>query len=76
MKNKLYNRSNYNSRHNYDKEDNNTVQVMYFNYKTYMNEVYKVKQTGTGADKIIPKDDSFNPPENMEGGFSRMLRSI
>ncbi len=76
MKNKPYNRSNYNSRHNYDKEDNNHIQVLYFNYKTYMNEVYKVKEMATGADKIIPKDDSFNPPENMEGGYSRMLRSI
>jgi len=75
-KNKSNNRSNYNSQHTYDKEDTNTVQVLYFNYKTYMNEVYKVKETGTGADKIIPRDDSFNPPENMEGGFSRMLRSI
>ena len=76
MKSKSNNRSNYNSSHSYDKEDTNTVQVIYFNYKTYMNEVYKVKETGTGADKIIPRDDSFNPPENMEGGFSRMLRSI
>jgi len=76
MKNKSYNRSNYNSRHSEDKEDNNTIQVLYFNYKTYMNEVYKVKEMATGADKIIPKDDSFNPPENMEGGYSRMLRSI
>jgi len=76
MKNKSNNRSNYNSRHSEDKEDNNTIQVLYFNYKTYMNEVYKVKETGTGADKIIPKDDSFNPPEDMEGGFSKMLRSI
>ena len=76
MKNKSTNRSNYNSNHAYDKEDNNTIQVLYFNYKTYMNEVYKVKETATGADKIIPKDDSFNPPEDMEGGFGRMLRSI
>ena len=76
MKNKSYNRSNYNSRHVYDKEDTNTIQVLYFNYKTYMNEVYKIKETGTGADKIIPKDDTFNPPENKEGGYSRMLRSI
>jgi len=76
MKNKSYNRSNYNSRYTDDKEDNNTIQVLYFNYKTYMNEVYKVKEMATGADKIIPKDDSFNPPENMEGGYSRMLRSI
>ena len=76
MKNKSYSRSNYNSRHNYDKEDNNNIQVLYFNYKTYMNEVYKIKETGTGADKIIPKDDTFNPPENKEGGYSRLLRSI
>ena len=76
MKNKSYNRSNYSSRHNYDKEDNNTIQVLYFNYKTYMNEVYKTKETATGGDKIILKDDTFNPPEGMEGGFGRMLRSI
>jgi len=76
MKNKSYSVSNYNSRHSIDKEDNNTIQVLYFNYKTYMNEVYKVKETATGSDKIIPKNDSFNPPENMEGGYSRLLRSI
>ena len=76
MKNKSYSRSNYNSRHSYDKEDNNTIQVIYFNYKTYMNEVYKIKETATGADKIIPRDDQYNPPENKEGGYSRMLRSI
>ena len=76
MKNKNYNRNNYNTRYSTDKEDNNTIQVLYFNYKTYMNEVYKIKETGTGADKIIPKDDQFNPPADMEGGFSRMLRSI
>ena len=76
MQNKNYNRSNYNSRHSYNKEDNNTIQVLYFNYKTYMNEVYKIKETGTGADKIIPKDDQFNPPEQKEGEYSRLLRAI
>jgi len=76
MKNKSYNRSNYNSRHSEDKEDNNTIQVLYFNYKTYMNEVYKVKETSSGAERIIPRDDQYNPPENMEGGYGRMLRSI
>ena len=76
MKNKSTNRSNYNSRHNYDKEDNNTIQVLYFNYKTYMNEVYKVKETATGGNKIIPRDDQYNPPEDKEGGYGRMLRSI
>jgi len=76
MKNKSFNKNNNSTRYSSDNEDNNTIQVLYFNYKTYMNEVYKVKETGSGADKIIPKDDSFNPPENMEGGFSKMLRSI
>ncbi len=76
VKNKNYNRNNYSTRYSKKKEDNNTIQVLYFNYKTYMNEVYKIKETGTGANKIIPKDDSFNPPEDMEGGFSKMLRSI
>jgi len=76
MKNKSYNRSNYNSRHSYDKEDNNTIQVLYFNYKTYMNEVYKVKETGTGAMKILPKDDNFNPPTDIEFKYSKLQRSI
>jgi len=76
MDNKSYNRNNYNTRYSAKKEDNNTIQVLYFNYKTYMNEVYKIKETGTGADKIIPKDDNFNPPENKEGGYSKLLRSI
>ena len=76
MKNKSTNRSNQNSRHSVDQEDNNTIQVVYFNYKTYMNEVYKVKETASGADKIIPKNDQYNPPEDKEGGYSRMLRSI
>jgi len=76
MKNKSNNRSNYNSTHSYNKEDNNTIQVIYFNWKTYMNEVYKVKETASGADKIIPRDDQYNPPADKEGGYGRMLRSI
>jgi len=76
MNNKNYSRNNNNTRYSAKKEDNNTIQVLYFNYKTYMNEVYKIKETGTGAEKIIPRDDSFDPPENKEGGYSRLLRSI
>ena len=41
-----------------------------------MNEVYKVKETGTGAMKIIPKDDSFNPPVDVEFNYSKLQRSI
>jgi len=76
MSNKSYNRSNYNNKHDFDKEDENTIQILYFNYKTFMNEVYKVKQTGSGGEKPIEKNDSFNPPDTMEGDYSRVSRSI
>ena len=56
--------------------DKNKVHVLYFNYKTHANEVYKLKKTGTGADKVIKKDDSFNPPADMEGEFSRLDRVL
>ena len=77
VKNKSHNvRSYNNATSNREKFDNNTVQVLYFNYKTYMNETYKVKETGSGADKILPKDDTFNPPEDMEGGFGKLQKSV
>ena len=73
---KSSNYNGYNRGYKKNRQDYNKVQVLYFDYKTYMNEVYKVKKTGTGADKIIPKNDSFNPPENLEGGYSKMMRQI
>jgi len=75
IKNRYYEKTNYNQGYNYAEQDNNKVQVLYFNYKTYMNEVYKVKETGTGADKILPKDDTFNPPEDSDN-FGKLHRSI
>jgi len=77
VKNKSYHKSNYhNSNYNLNEEDNNKVQVLYFNYKTYMNEVYKVKETSTGADKVLAKDDTFNPPQDMEGEYGKLQRSV
>ena len=57
-------------------QDINQVEVLYFNWKTYMNEVYKLKETKTGGEKAIEKDDTFNPPTNMEGGFAKISRQI
>jgi hypothetical protein len=76
----IANKSNYNvtnkhNRYNSDKDDINRVQVLYFNYKTYMNEVYKVKQVGSGAEKVIEKDDTFNPPNEAEDYF-KLQRSV
>jgi hypothetical protein len=76
LQSKYHNKNNYNTRYSINKEDTNKVQVLYFNYKTYMNEVYKVKETGTGADKIIEKDDTFDPPVNKEGEYQKLLRSV
>ena len=60
----------------YKDYDNNTIQILYFNYKTYMNDVYKVKQTASGSEKVIQKDDTFNPPSDKQGDFSRLERAV
>jgi hypothetical protein len=54
--------------------DKNQIDILYFNYKTYMNEVYKIKETNSGASKVIIKDDGFNPP--VDENFERVARSI
>ena len=54
--------------------DENTVQVLYFEYKTYMNQVFKLKQTGNGLEKIIEKTDSFDPPPSDT--FKKVSRTI
>jgi hypothetical protein len=54
--------------------DENTVQVLYFEYKTYMNQVFKIKRTDTGLEKALEKTDEFNPPPN--DNFERVYRTI
>ena len=56
--------------------DANTIQVLYFDYKTYKNEVYKVKKTASGADKALEKDDQFNPPADKRANFEKISRSV
>ncbi len=58
----------------YGNYDNNTVQVLYFDYKTYHDQVFKIKQTEQGLMKAIEKDDTFNPPESDM--FEKVSRSI
>jgi hypothetical protein len=60
---------------NYDGQDNNnTVQVLYFEYKTYSDQVYKIKYTDQGLEKALEKTDNFNPPPS--DNFNRVSRSI
>ena len=69
----------YNSRRNRSSganEDRNKIDVLYFNYKTYIHEVYKVKETSTGLQKLIEKDDTFNPQVEDGSAFSKLGRKI
>ena len=66
--------SNY-TRNYYGQDDNyNNVQVLYFEYKTYNNQVFKIKQTDQGLLKALEKPGDFNPPENEN--FERVHRAI
>ena len=58
----------------FENYDYNTVQVMYFEYKTYTDQVFKIKRTDSGLEKAIVKTSSFNPPAN--DNFDRVSRSI
>jgi hypothetical protein len=63
---------------NFDEIDRNQIQVLYFNYKTYAKEVYKVKDTATGGSKVLVKDESFNPiiDEALQQRFGKLEKSI
>ncbi|WP_347852002.1 hypothetical protein [Planktomarina sp.] len=54
--------------------DENTVQILYFEYKTYMNQVFKLKHTANGLEKVIEKTDSFDPPPSDT--FKKVSRTI
>src|SRR5210317_1339057 len=69
---KLYNKS-YAGK---DNEDDSYAYVLYFEYKTYKDQVHKIKETSTGASKAIKKDDTFNPPKDSRSRFERSSRTI
>ena len=60
---------NYNGR-----RDGNSIYILYFEYKTYSEQVFKIKKTATGLDKSLEKPDTFNPESN--DNFDRVSRSI
>ena len=59
---------------NWGNYDENTIQVLYFEYKTYSDQVFKIKKTEQGLEKTLEKSDTFNPPEN--DNFERVSRTI
>ena len=54
--------------------DVNQHQVLFFEYKTYQDQVFKIKQTEQGLEKTLEKQDTFNPPPS--DNFERASRSI
>jgi hypothetical protein len=56
--------------------DNNHVNVLFFEYKTFQNQIYKIKQTASGAQKAIVRTDEFDPPKNPNDRFTKVQRSI
>lgn len=57
---------------------NDTATLLYVNYKTTKKIVYKKKNLEDGNYKIIEKDDTFNPPQEMmdEGRFEKIEKTI
>ena len=55
-----------------------TCTLMYFNYKTTKKMVYKKRILEGGGSKVIEKDDTFNPPQDMmdEGRFEKIEKTI
>ena len=54
--------------------DNDLVQILFFEYKTFIDQVFKIKKTDTGLEKTLEKPDTFNPPQS--DNFERVSRSI
>jgi len=66
--------SSYNRQYSGQDDNYDNVQVLYFEYKTYSNQVFKIKKTDQGLEKALEKPDTFNPPEN--DNFEKVSRSI
>ena len=55
-------------------EDPDIIQLLYFEYKTYSEQVWKIKQTDQGLQKSIQKTDFFKPPPSDK--FDKVSRKI
>ena len=56
------------------RNDQNNIQVLYFEYKSYVDQVFKIKRTPTGLEKALEKTDIFDPPQNDT--FNKVSRTI
>ena len=70
-----YNNYDYVNNDSSDQTDSNTLTVLYFNWKTWENSVFKIKETASGAKKAIKKDDTFNPPKDQRSRFEKVAQA-
>ena len=73
-----YNYFNVEQYYNNSMFNKDTCTLLYFNYKTTKKIVYKKKMLENGGSRMIPKDDTFNPPVEMmeEGKFEKVEKTI
>ena len=55
-------------------EDPDIIQLLYFEYKTYSEQVWKIKQTDQGLQKSLEKTDFFDPPPSDK--YDKVSRKI
>ena len=72
--NKVGSSGNYLRGYNGGQGDDDQINVLFFEYKTYSDQIFKIKQTDQGLEKALEKPDTFNPPKN--DNFERVGRSI
>merc|ERR1712078_605096 len=70
-----YNDPNHNFYNQSELAAKNTLNVLYFNWKTWEHDVYKIKEVPTGGKKAIAKDDSFNPPKDKRTRFEKVKQT-
>ena len=56
--------------------DKDVVTLLYFNYKTTKKFIYKKKFMDNGGEKVIRKDEGFNPPLEEEPRFEKVEKTI
>jgi hypothetical protein len=73
-----YNYNNSSQFYNNSLFSKDSATLLYFNYKTTKKIVYKKKNLDNGNFKIIDKEDTFNPPQEMmdEGNFEKIEKTI
>lgn len=56
--------------------DKDVITLLYYNYKTTKKIVHKKKKMAHGGDKVIQKDDTFNPPVDEAERFGKIEKTI